>query len=135
MNKFVLKISAFSLIIFAFIIYLGSFMTSNPNDYLAILIDKHEIAEKINVPKIILVGGSNLAFSLDTKVLSENLDIPVANMGLRAELGVDFMLNEAKSIMKKNDIIILSFEYFIDLKGDYALKKRVSNIFPRAKAF
>ena len=44
-------------------------------------------------------------------------------------------LNEAKSIMKKNDMVILSFEYFLDLEGDYALKKRVSNIFPKAKTF
>ncbi len=92
MNKFLLKISVFSLIILAFIIYFGSFMASNPDDYLAILIDKHKIAEKINTPKIILVGGSNLAFGIDTKVLGEYLGIPVANMGLRAELGVDFML-------------------------------------------
>lgn len=110
-------------------------MASNPDDYLAILIDKHKIAEKINAPKIILVGGSNLAFGIDTKVLGENLYIPVVNMGLRAELGVDFMLNEAKSIMKKNDIVVLSFEYFLDLEGDYALKKHVNNIFPRAKTF
>ena len=135
MNKFILKISAFSLIILALIVYFGSFMASNPDDYLAILIDKHKIAESIKTPKIIFVGGSNLAFGLDTKALRENLGMPVVNMGLRAELGVDFMLNEAKSIMKKNDIVVLSFEYFLDLEGDYALKKRISNILPKTKTF
>ena len=135
MNKFIFKISLFSLIILALIAYFGSFMASNPDDYLAILIDKHKISEKIKTPKIILVGGSNLAFGIDTKVLRENLGRPVVNMGLRAEFGVDFMLNEAKSIMKKDDIIILSFEYFLDLEGDYALKKRISNIFPKANEF
>lgn len=110
-------------------------MASNPDDYLAILIDKHKISEDIKTPKIIFVGGSNLAFGIDTKVLRENFGRPVVNMGLRAELGVDFMLNETKSIMKKNDIVVLSFEYFLDIDGDYTLKKRVSNIFPKANEF
>ncbi len=135
MNKFILKTGVFLLIILVFVIYFGSFKASNPDDYLAILIDKHKISESIKTPKILLVGGSNLAFGINSKVLEQNLGVPVINMGLRAEFGVSFILNEAKSIMKKNDIIVLSFEYFLDLEGEYALKKRVSNIFPKANTF
>ncbi len=139
MKKFIIKSIIFLTIIIGWITYTGTFLppvaVPNSDDYMAILIDKHRIADSITTPKIILVGGSNLAFGIDSKMLRDQLGVPTANMGLHAGLGIDFMLKEAKSVAKKNDVIFLSIEYFLFAKGDYKLQKHTSRIFPKATEF
>ena len=99
------------------------------------IIDKHKIANKIKTPKIVLSGGSNLAFGIDSEMLSNNFEIPVINLGLHGGLGLPFILEETKSVIKKGDIVILSIEYFLVGDGDYDLMKKTSSFYPPAKKF
>ena len=81
------------------------------NSYCASLNDKYEKLLNRSEPHIIIIGGSNVAFGLDTKAISEALGMPALNMGLHAGLKRDFPLNVAKSNIMEGDIIILAFEY------------------------
>ena len=63
---------------------------------MAAIIDKHAHADSIKAGKIILAGGSNLAFGIDSKQLEETLGMPVVNLGLHAGLGLHFILEELK---------------------------------------
>jgi hypothetical protein len=77
------------------------------SDYLAAARQKHKRLESIASPKIILVGGSNLAFGVDSTKLGDALQHPVANMGLRGSLGLTYMFNEVKEQIRYGDIIVL----------------------------
>lgn len=86
---------------------LFAFAIPQASDYLAAGRLKHQRLASISSPKIILVGGSNLAFGVDSTKLGEALNRPVVNMGLRSSLGLSYMLNEVRSYVQHGDIIVL----------------------------
>ena len=73
--------------------------------------DKHVLLSQQDSPKIIFVGGSNLPFGLDSQLVEETTGVPVVNMGLKANIGLRFMLEEVKHAIKPNDIIVIVPEY------------------------
>ena len=81
------------------------------NDYLAAILDKDSLIRRTPSPKIILVGGSNLAFGIDSHMMQDSLHVNVVNMGLYAKLGLRYMLAQAKPYIKARDIIIVVPEY------------------------
>ena len=80
-------------------------------NYLAATCEKHARLERASAPRVILVGGSNLAFGVDSARLEKALGREVVNMGLTAGLGIDFMLNEIEPDLKSGDTVVLSLEY------------------------
>lgn len=90
------------------------------NNYLAAAIDKHRLLYSVESPRIILVGGSNLAFSVDSKKIQEHFGIPVINMGLHADVGLRFMLNEVETALKNGDIVVIipEYEHFYQISVD-----------------
>ncbi len=70
--------------------------------------------EKLQEPapkKIILVGGSNLAYGIDSPIIEAATGCPVANMGMNGYLGVRFMLSQVEHNVRDGDIVVLAFEY------------------------
>ena len=102
---------------------------------MAAIADKHQSAGQTTKSRVLLAGGSNLAFGVDSKRLEDSLGLPVFNLGLHGGLGVRFMLNEVSDIMRKGDKVVLSIEYLLDADGDYKLKKLTSDLFPPAKQY
>lgn len=105
------------------------------NAFTAALIDKHAYAKSISSPKIILVGGSNLAFGINSAKLSKMTGMPVVNMALLAPLGIDFILSDALGYINKGDIVIMSFEYDVFPKGDVESQLSVVDFVPEDKHF
>jgi hypothetical protein len=87
-------------------------------NYFAAIVDKHKYAQSIQKPKIILAGGSNLAFGIASDSIEKALQRPVVNLGLYVGFGLDFMLQETLSEVKKGDLVILSMEYYLKKSGD-----------------
>ena len=89
-------------------------------EYMAAIEKKYQWLHSIEEPKIILVGGSNLAFGIDSKELENILEMPVVNLGLHAGLKQHYMLEMAKAGVKADDIVIVGFEYetFYDKKSN-----------------
>ena len=81
------------------------------NDFASATVDKHARLESRRGAKLVLVGGSNLAFGLDSRMLEEGLDLPVVNMGMNAYLGLRFMLNEVRASLRSGDTVVLALEY------------------------
>jgi hypothetical protein len=106
-----------------------------PNDFLYGVALKHHLADRIQKPKIILVGGSGVAFGFDSREIQDSLGMPVINMGMHIQLGLDFMLNETKAVMKPNDIVFLSPEYMMSMKGRWEAKSAASRFYPPSKAY
>lgn len=85
----------------------GTYRTS----YQATIQDKYDLLMATESPKIILVGGSNLAFGLDADMLSETTGYPVVNLGLHAGFQYLFISELAKANVGEGDIVLLGYEY------------------------
>jgi hypothetical protein len=105
------------------------------NAFAAALVDKHQYADSISSPKIVLVGGSNLAFGINSDMLSQKTKLPVVNMALLAPLGVHFILSDATRYIRKGDIVIMSFEYDVNVKGDIESQLSVVDFVPEDEPF
>lgn len=73
--------------------------------------NKMERIDTISSPRLILVGGSNLAFSIDSEMISDSLKFNIVNMGLHASTGLRYMLDSLFPYLKENDIIVIMPEY------------------------
>lgn len=92
---------------------------STDNNYLAAVLEKDRLIRNTPSPKIILVGGSNLAFGVDSRMLQDSLGMRVVNMGLYAKLGLRYMLAQAKPYIARNDVVVVVPEYE-QFYGDFA---------------
>ena len=92
------------------------------SNYFGATIDKHALLDATPVARIILVGGSNLTFGMDSPRLSAALERPVVNLSLHAALGLPFLLAEALAVARPGDVVVVSLEYEhfqFDLTSDY----------------
>ena len=72
--------------------------------------DKYERLCSTDEPKIVFVGGSSLAFGLDSEMVKEELDLEPVNMGLYANLGTKIMLDLSSVNINQGDIIVIAPE-------------------------
>jgi len=93
-------------------IYTLTQLIPDGNDYALASNIKHA-ALAADVPqKIVLVGGSNLAYGIDSALIERETGCPVVNMGMNGYFGARFMLNEVKPHINKGDIVVVAFEYY-----------------------
>ena len=114
-KKFFLKFLVFfSSIAVVLGLLAGMFLPSDPQNYMAAWIDKIALLKNTPAPRILLVGGSNLTFGVDSALLSSATGLPVVNTSLHAGFGLDVTLNLVKPFIRKGDIILLvpEYEYF-----------------------
>jgi len=78
--------------------------------FLGELAPKYERLRAIDEPKVIVVGGSSVAFGLDSALLEANVGMPVVNFGLYATLGTKIMMDLSKANINEGDIIVLAPE-------------------------
>lgn len=78
---------------------------------LGALTDKHRLLERTRVPKIIFVGGSNVSFGLDSRLISAELRMPVINMALHGGLGLKYAIDDCLPHVGKGDLVVLIPEY------------------------
>lgn len=85
------------------------------DSYYAQLSAMYQRLRKAEGKKIILVGGSNVAFGVDTALLEQLLnqyghDYTVCPFGLYAAVGTSAMLELSKDTLREGDIVILAIE-------------------------
>jgi hypothetical protein len=136
MGKFILQSILFSILLIAGYWFIASHTSLSRGNYYGFsfgymsgLKIKHQRAKEITQPKIMFVGGSSLAYGMDSELVEKTLLVPVVNLGLHGGLGVSFMLNQAKKLLKKGDIVFISIEYFMG-EGDYKLIEKTCLEFP-----
>lgn len=107
-------------------------------DYMAALIDKHNRLDKIDSNRLLLIGGSNLAFGIDSEMIEKRFNVNVVNLGLHAGLGFDFIMNEAIASVKKGDVIVLSLEYALydeSSNNSFELINHIQNMYPESAKY
>jgi hypothetical protein len=136
-RKFIFKALLLIVIVTGFVEVVYRVVTFNyaKKAFTAALLDKHKYASSISSPKIVLVGGSNVAFGINSQILGEKTNLPVVNMALLAPLGIRFILSDAANYINKGDIVIMSFEYDIATQGDIESQLSVVDFIPEDKPF
>ena len=119
-KKLLLKLFALAIAIVLSGLLIGQYHTNVRDDsYLAAVLEKDRLIRNTPSPKIILVGGSNLAFGIDSKALQDSLGLNVVNMGLYAKLGLKYMLAQVRPYIKTGDVVVVVPEYD-QFYGEYA---------------
>lgn len=80
-------------------------------DFMGGVIAKHARLEALGSPKVIVIGGSNAAFGIDSEILEHALCKPVVNMSIHASLGFRFMVDEIKGSLGEGDLVIAALEH------------------------
>jgi len=108
-NQFILK--AFTIGLFSLLLTTSIFMSIKPDseDYYHVSLEKTRLLQDTPSPKIIVFGGSNVAFGIDSAMIEYQFGKPVINDGLHALLGI-IPLNEIREYIHPGDIIIISME-------------------------
>jgi hypothetical protein len=96
-----------SIIIFSIILVLPP----QSNSYNISIIDKHKRLTEYESSRIILAGGSNLAFGIDSKAIQDIIRIPVINMGIHAGFGLARILDDLTPFLRSDDILVIVPEY------------------------
>jgi hypothetical protein len=81
------------------------------NDYAKSTLLKHERLASLTGRKVVLVGGSNLSFGMESDIIERETACPTVNMGMNGYFGARYMLNEVKPDLRSGDIVVLAFEW------------------------
>lgn len=84
---------------------------SSSRGYFGELKEKHQLLDTSKSPRIIFIGGSNLALGLDSGYIEQKFQKPVVNMGLCSLFGLRFILEEVADRIHPGDLIVLVPEY------------------------
>ena len=119
-RKLIVRIVLLTLAIIVSGLLIGQYEANERNDnYLAAILEKDRLIRSTPSPKIILVGGSNLAFGIDSKKMEDSLGLKVVNMGLYAKLGLRYMLAQVRPYIERGDVVVVVPEYD-QFYGDFA---------------
>ncbi|MDQ1087558.1 hypothetical protein [Siphonobacter sp. SORGH_AS_1065] len=113
MKKLLIKLSLFVLLIL-FFLTVGLIMPSTPrtqSSFITAKRDKDSLLKAAAGKRLILVGGSNLSFGINSKLIQDSLKVNPINTGLHAAIGICYMLDATKQFIKRNDIIVVVPEY------------------------
>lgn len=80
------------------------------NTFVGVLDEKYERLNSIEEDKIVIVGGSSVAFGINSELIEKYTGIPAVNFGLYAALGTKLMLDLSRSAIDKGDIVIIAPE-------------------------
>ena len=134
----VAAVLAFAVIISPVLILFGATLlipSQYSNTFVGVLDEKYERLASIEEPKVVVIGGSSVAFGLDSEAMEEELDMPVVNFGLYAAIGTKAMIDLSRDQIREGDIVVLAPEldpqtlsmYFSSkntleaIDGDYSL--------------
>lgn len=116
MNKFLIRLFKFAslqcLVLAAITLYyIQTHDQLAQKQYLAATIDKHALLKQQKKPRIIFVGGSNVAFGINSQLIASKFKYRPVNMGLHAALGLEYTLNEVEEALRPGDVAVVSLEY------------------------
>lgn len=107
MKKFINNILLIAGILITLILAI-TMLPMEQDGYLQAYNKKCQLLEDTPSPRIIFVGGSNLAFGLDSQRIKDSLNINVINYGLHAGIGLKYMIDDISTYARKGDIIVFA---------------------------
>jgi len=72
---------------------------------------KHKRLQTAHSPRLILLGGSNLLYGIESEQIKSRTGYEPVNMGMIGGLRLEYSLREIEQNVHQNDLIVLSLEY------------------------
>lgn len=106
-------------IIIAFVIptIVAFVLPSNPTNYYNAYNAKLQRWKSIDQPRLMLVGFSELAFGIDSKMIEDSTCYNVCNFGLHMGLGIDFITKDMEHLSQKGDVVVFCFPIIMTSDG------------------
>jgi hypothetical protein len=114
LRVFVLKLLAFLFVPAAALLAVALLVPPTPRAATSLLfakLDKDALLRDTPGPRLILVGGSNLSFGINSQLLKDELGVNPINTGLHASLGLTYMLESTLPYVRSGDLVVLIPEY------------------------
>ena len=102
-------LSILSVILFPFIVAVLAPPVYS-NTFVGVLDEKVDRLATVEGKKVVVIGGSSVAFGLDSALMEEHLGMPVVNFGLYAAIGTKAMLDLSLPHIGEGDIVVLAPE-------------------------
>lgn len=142
MKKFLVKTSLF-LFVVAFIINAAmiSYLFAVKDDWSAFSHEKNvtlsysRLEALSDTNKIVIIAGSNGAFSINSRIINKELHMPVVNTSTHAGIGVRMQFEIFKELLRRGDVVVFIPEYDDDsdrLYGNSVLLRIVGTHLPSA---
>ena len=80
------------------------------NSFVGALDEKVDRLYSCDSAKLVIVGGSSVAFGIDSALIEKYVSMPVVNFGLYAALGTKVMLDLSEDAISEGDIVIIAPE-------------------------
>lgn len=93
----------------AFAVAVGT-PSQNESSFVSALSDKCERLGTLEGERIVVVGGSSVAFGVNSEELMKYTGRPVVNFGLYAALGTKLMLDLSRPDIKEGDLVVIAPE-------------------------
>ncbi len=87
--------------------------------YYAALKIKYDRLTEVQGEKIVVIGGSSVAFGIDSKIAEQELGVPVVNFGLYAAFGLKCMLELSLDALGPGDIVVIAPELSSQMYSDF----------------
>ena len=114
LKYFLLKTSTFLSIPLALILLVGITFPPTPRSSTSLLfakIDKDKLLKESPSPRLIMIGGSNLSFGINSQMIKDALDLNPINTGIHADIGLKYMMDDVLEHIKPGDIVVMAPEY------------------------
>ena len=111
--KILITVLSVLAILFPFVFMIGVALctpSQHSDVYHGRLNEKFDRLYSIEGPKLVFVGGSSVAFGLDSELLETYTGMPTVNFGLYADLGTKLMLDLSEDAIGEGDVIVISPE-------------------------
>lgn len=122
MKDFLVKLCVFLLIPAMLLVGAAFWMPVTPKAKNSLLFEqlaKDSLIKSVQSLRLVMIGGSNLSMSIDSKKLQDSLHLHPVNMGLHAAQGLVFMLDHTLPHIKRGDVVLVVPEY-TQLYGNFA---------------
>lgn len=113
MKKFLQRVALFFVLLLAFFVA-GILLPATPRATTSMLfakIAKDSLLQHTPSPRIILVGGSSMSMSINSRRIKDSLGYNPVNTGVHAAIGLVYMLDHTIDYVRKGDVVVVAPEY------------------------
>ncbi|MGC9364315.1 MAG: hypothetical protein ACP5FZ_07090 [Fidelibacterota bacterium] len=111
MRRLLTRISLLIVLVFATLLAVVLIPVDASDHFLLALIDKENRLQQLDSPKMIVIGGSNTVFNIDSRRIADTTGYSIVNMGSHAGLGLMLHLNQVRSYIRAGDMVVIMPEY------------------------
>lgn len=72
---------------------------------------KQQLVEQTPGPRMLVIGGSSVPYSIECETISEQIGMPCIAMGATAYLGMEYYLNLVDDFLQEGDVVVLAPEF------------------------